>query len=382
MHHFLFTRNLSNWCVQVEIFQSYSDTVISVGLSHMPSNDGIFSVSDIAVGIDVLTENGHENSTPTLRASLSTGHVLPSEFEFVSSIAGHACAFKFRGASSVSHVSSIIEQARGALDASVAAVMFVLFGLLSFSFFVLFSVCVPSSVIPFVPALGSVLFLQVLLPFVGFAMAMTDVDRDAMKRVPPKNDQAITFARKEGWKLYIILILKAVPPALLPQLFHLIVFGELLIHFEPDVVSLHCSQAKNWVDIVRCDSLKDYSGPAKITSGIVVLGQLALCAIVSSAGFVNRLKPLWEHPPWDRNHVWVVSLVLCLGLIVIYSITSVPYDVAAALPWYFYIISVILPILCLGWIEACKTAEIKLEKRAEKLRRLQFETRLGAWSPK
>lgn len=134
-------------------------------------------------------------------------------------------------------------------------------------------------------------------------MAMSDGDRDAMKRVPPKNDQKITFARKEGWKFYTIIVLKAVPPALLPQLLHLIVFGELLVYFEPDVVSSSCPGASNWVDIVRCKDLKDYSGPSKIDSGILVLVQLALCVIVASAGFLSRMEPLLDHPPWVRSFV-------------------------------------------------------------------------------
>ena len=310
------------------------------------------------------------------------GHILPAELDFVSSIASHACAFRFRGASSLSYIPSILRQARSALEAVVSAAVFMIFGFLSFSFFILFSVCVPSTIIPFVPTLGSVLLLQVVLPTIGFTMAMSDADRGIMSLVPPKNDQSVTFARKEGWKIYTIMVLKSVPPALLPQLLHFIVIGELLIHFEPEFVSSNCSGGNNWVDIVRCKSLKDYSGQAKIASGVIVLGQLALCAIVSSAAFVGRLEPLLESYPWERNHSWVVSMLFSLGVTVIYMVVSVDLKAVDALPWYFYVLAAVMPFLCLVWIEVCKKTEIKLEKRAEKLRRLQFETRLGAWSPK
>ena len=357
--------------------------MIAVGISHLPQNDSIFSVADIAVGIDILTETVGENTSSSSDADgLSAEHVLPAELSFVSSIAAHSCAFRFRGTTSVSHMSSILEQARGALEASVAAATFVLFGFLSFSFYVLFSVCLPSTVIPFLPTLGSVLYLQVLLPFLGFTMGLSNADRDAMKHVPPKNEQSITFARKEGWKLYTIVVLKGVAPALLPQLLHLIAFGELLLHFEPDLVSSSCPGASNWIDIVRCEAIKNYTGAAKISSGVLGLGNLALCAIISSAGFVGRLESFLDHPPWQRNHAWVVSLLVSLTLTVGYIGLSVHDGVAAALPWYYYLLAVTLPLLCLGWIEAFKRSEMKLESRAEKLRRLQFETRLGAWSPK
>ena len=183
-------------------------------------------------------------------------------------------------------------------------------------------------------------------------MAMSDGDSDIMKRVPPKNDQQITFARREGWKLYTIVILKAIPPALLPQICHFIAFGELLLQFESDVVDSRCPGAQNWVHIVRCDDLKDYSGPAKIASGILVMMQMILCVTVSSAGFLSRLEPLLEVAPWKRNRAFVVCLVLSLSVTIIYSVIAVNLDVRHALPWYYYILVVIMPFLCLIWVEA------------------------------
>jgi magnesium-transporting ATPase (P-type) len=362
----------------VDIFQDYSDTVISVGLSHLTSNDKIFSVADIAVGIDTLCCS----DTSSTNGDVASGHVLATELEFVSSIAARSCAFRFRGDSSVAHIATVIEQSRTALEAAVAASSFVLFGFLSYSFFVLFSVCVPSTLLPYIPVLGTVLFLQGVLPALGFVMAMSNGDTDIMKRVPPKNDQSVTFARKEGWKLYTIVILKAIPPALLPQVLHLIVFGELLLHFEPDLAADSCPGAASWVDVVRCKDLQEYSGPAKISSGILVFTEMALCVVVASMGFLSRMETLFEHPPWKRNVAWVICLPACIAFIILYGVNAVDLDIREALPWYYYLLVVILPLLCLVWVETCKKSEARFESRAEKLRRLQFETRLGAWSPK
>lgn len=317
-----------------------------------------------------------------LNGNLSKDHVLLPELEFVSAIAARSCAFRFHGANSVSHVTTIIEQGRASLNAAVSASLFVLYGSLAYSFFVLFSVCVPSTNLPYIPVMGTVLFLQFLLPGLGFTMALSDGDDDCMKRVPPKNDQNVTFAQKEGWRFYINITLKVIPTALLPQIQHLICFGELMIHFEPELVETECDGAGNWLAIVRCDGLRNYSGPAKISAGILVLGQLALCVIISSAGFLSGLKSLVEEPPGKRNRAWVLASIISVGVIVVYITSALSVNAYEALPWYYYVLNILLPFFCLAWVESCKKSEIKSEQRADKLRRLQFETRLGAWSPK
>lgn len=364
----------------VEIFQDYNDTVISVGLSHLPRNDRIFSAADIAVGIDVIPDPPQSPGD-----NIATGHVLAPELRFVSSMAARSCVFRFPGAASISHISTIIEQGRIALDASLAASVFVMFGFVAYSLFILFSVCVPSTVTPYIPVLGTVLFLQFLLPGLGFTMALSDGDKNVMNRVPAKNDQSASFVRKDEFRLYGMVVLKALPSALLPQIFHFLVFGELLLHNEPLLVSTKCPGASSWVHIVRCQGLKSYSGPSRLASGLLVLEILALCVTVSSAGFLSRIEPLYERSPWKRNSTWVVSICLALLMNVIYCYYSAEFrdiDAAGALPWYFYLLCVVFPFLCLAWIELCKRHEIRQERRADMLRRLQFETRLGAWSPK
>jgi hypothetical protein len=165
----------------VEIFQQYSDTVVVVGLSHLPWNGDIFSVADIAVGIDVLNNVGTDSKDGGNNSPSAGSKMLAFELEFVSAISSHACAFRFVGAASLSHLSDIIEVGRAALAGSTAAAVFLVSSSLSFSFFALFSVCAPSTTIPFVPTLGAVVYLQIVLPLVGLAMAMTKSQEGTMK---------------------------------------------------------------------------------------------------------------------------------------------------------------------------------------------------------
>jgi hypothetical protein len=227
------------------------------------------------------------------------------------------------------------------------------------------------------------LYLLFFLPLLSASIAMgLDGNKDLMEQVPPKNDETIIFGRREGSMFYTMVTCKAIFPALLSQIFHLIAFGELLISFEPDLVASACPGALNWVGVVRCEGISDYSGKAQTSSGNIAFVQFVLCIIVSSGGFVCRSNSLAEQNPLRYNHVWIFSVWLVIVLLVLYAAMTISDGSASALPWYYFLLAAMTPFLCLLCVEICKHPEIKLQRRAEKLRRLQFETRLGAWSPR
>ena len=371
----------------LEVFQEHHDTVLAIGIAHLPRNHGIFAAADIAVGIDVLGDNNawyfDDNSLPSSIDNCSPAdRVAMAELEFVSAIATHSCAFRFHGVGSLSHLSSFIEEGRAALEASISAGIFLLSGTLSFSFFVLFSACATSTTLPYVPTIGAAVYLQLLLPMVGLSMALTRGGKETMKQVPPKNDPSQTFGPKQGLLFYQMVLLKALMVAVPPQLLHLIAFGELVIHLEPELVETSCQGADRWFTVIRCEALREYSGPARISSGITVFAVFTMSSIVASASYVSRFAPIQEQLPWERNLAWLVAVIVAALITVIAAALATENGTAAALPWYFYIISISIPGLCIVWNEYCKAKEAKREIRAEKLRRLQFETRLGAWSPK
>lgn len=383
----------------LEVFRDYHDTVLAIGIAHLPWNDEIFATADIAVGIDVLGDKNtcyfEENNCGTTSSADSTSRssspttedrMATAELEFVSAIASHSCAFRFRGVGSLSQLSSLIEQGRASLEAATSACIFLLSSSLSFSLFVLFAACSPSTSLPFVPSLGAVVYLQLLQPIIAMSMAFTKGGEDAMSRVPPKNDSTQPFGHRDGFFLYEMLLLKSLMLSLPPQLLHLIAFGELVIHFEPDLVESKCDGADRWYQVIRCDALKEYSGPARISSGIAVFAVFVMSSVVTSASFVTRFESIKGRRklPWEQydNHVWLGAVVVASVITVVAAILSTERGTASVLPWYFYVIAVCIPILCLIWNAYWKEKEAKREIRAEKLRRLQFETRLGAWSPK
>lgn len=368
----------------VNIFQDYSDTVIAVGLSHLPQNDGIFSTADIAVGIDVLSDGEPAVSlkTGSDRSNGSSPTVIDAELELASAISSHACVFRFRGASSISHLSAIIEQGRASLQAATAGVVFFLSSSLSLSLFVLFATCTPATTLPHIPVMGVVIFLQVVLPSMGLSIAFSDNSPGTMKQVPSKNDTKITFGRREGFMMYQAVVLKSILPSILCQPLHLVVFGELLLSFEPELVLAKCGSPDGWHDVIRCNALKDYSGPARTSSGVCVLGVFVLLNIVVSVTYIDRFESILHNPPWKRNDTWIPLACFLSAATVVVTAMAVHEKTAAALPWYVYILVIALSVVCIVWNEHWKKVEARVVTRSEKLRRLQFETRLGAWSPK
>jgi hypothetical protein len=361
----------------VETFQEYHDTVIAVGLSHLPRNFGIFSTADLSVAIDVFTESIEDAMPPQNCGSKFSYHrILPSEVTFVSAISAHPCVFRLKSATAISHIPSIIAQGRASLEGAIAAVHFYLAASLSFSFYMLFCVCSVSTAVPFVPTLGAVCYHLVLLPIIGFTIAWSKADKDSMHRVPPKNDQTVTFGRNENW--YKSAILKSIPPAFFPQLLHLVAYGELMIKFELDFVRENCSESigvGDWAFLLRCVALKEYSGVARTSAGALVLAELIICTVVASATFVHGTIPIQELPPWHGNRVWIYSVLLGILLVAAILLGTLEKGSLSALPWYFYLIALVMPPACLAWNEMCKRSDRKHELRAEKLRRLQFETR-------
>ena len=400
----------NNTAEMLGVFQAYHDTVLTIGLSHLSQNECIFSTADMAIGVDILCEDfdpESESAEPqgdsessssgngsgeevaadnTIGRNYSRASVLPDETLFVSSIVAHSCILNLRGTAAISHVPDIIASGRAALDSSSVAGLYATTGYVSYAFMVLFCPFSATTSIPFVPALGSLLFLQFLLPSLGLSLAATDPDKQSMDRVPPKNDESIVFARGEGRRLFQHTCIRALIPAIAAHFVHLIGFGSLMLHFERaflfagDCGAL--SGGLNWRNVARCDAVRQYSGPVKDWAGSLMLAELALCVVVLSASFLSRTEFIKDKNPWRSNRLWGWGLFASLLLIVFYLVATLDNGVWGALPWYFYIVAIIMPPLGLLASEFVKKSDQWQENRAEKLRRLQFETRLGMWSPK
>lgn len=370
----------------VNVFQEYNDTVLSVGLSHLSGNQEIFSRADIAIGVDVLAEDISFNNIDTNVHALNA--LQPHEIAFVTSISAHSSVFNLHRTATC-HFVEIIRIGRVCLEAATSGASFALSGNLSFSIFIFLCPCTAATAVPMIPTLGSFMYAQVLLPLIGLSMASTDDAKDFMTRVPPKNDPAVKYSLRSNMRPYLSVLLRAAIPAIIPQFLYLIVLGELMWEFDSPFVKDFCLDGDKAEyrkppisSIIRCEALRDYSGPAVQSAGTISLAALAICTCVASASYVLRTESIRSEPPWKRNHLWLGTLTLSFILIAVYMALVLEEGSMTALSWYFYLLFFVTPFGCLYFCEAVKKIDQRHEKRAVMMRRLQFETRLGMWSPK
>jgi len=378
----------------VNVFQEYNDTVLALGLSHISSNDETFSVSDLSIGIDILMDANSLKCDISRYCSTSFPEknpfesILPEEIYFVSSLVAHSCVLNLPCQSFVVHLSEIIAKGRISLDHGISAGVFLMTGYLSFTFFIILGPCTASSAVPYIPSVGSLFYLMFVLPLISFAISLSGPYTDLMDRVPIKNDETIIFASGERTRLYLHTVCRALLPSIAPHILYLATLGSLLIKIEPDFLIENCGftaqhlENLDWPFVIRCDALREYSGTAKIMSGNLMIAELVLCSLLLSTSFVFRSIPLIKLYPWNFNKIWTFSMIVCISLLVLYLAVTLEDGTISYLPWYYFLLAILIPFLCLMISEILKQRDIKQEKRAAMLRRLQFETRLGMWSPK
>lgn len=411
----------------VQIFQKYHDTVLSLGLSHRSRNERTFSNADLSIGVDVLSEEinksinsyyvySHSSSKNNEKnIKLNTNALLPSEVEFASSVISHSCVFNLKGSISTTFIPKIISHGREALEATIASGLFFMNGCFSMTFLIVFSslvtVCSPSAHMVYISPLGCIFYLQILLPFIGIIISMSEADKESMNRVPCKNDENIVFGQETYRRLCTYQIVRSFPPVFFAIILYLISYGELFLAYEKKQKKDHdqnynfdkwcgsnsIEKINNWYSLLLyCHydaSSPTYVGPASSFASSLTLAYMAFCIVISSAGFVFRTQSIFSSGSplsfiargrWhSSSKTWLKGSMFSLILIALYVIFTLerPFS-TSILPWYFYFIFFMSPIVCLLFGEYIKKRDRKHETRAVRLRRLQFETKLGQWSPK
>ena len=310
----------------------------------------------------------------------SINHLIHEDISFVSAIASHACVFKLSGDHFLTYMPKILSRGRAALEAGISSVLFSFTSYLSFALFTTFCSITISTAMPSPPALGCVLILYVLIPLLSISLCFTCPDKKCMDRVPPKNDSKVTFATMERSRLFICSFGKALLPAFASQILFLWSFAHIMLKTEAQFLSENCGAdilRAPLVIVIRCDALTLYSGPAKHLSEYIMLFEFALCITVYSGSFLYRSAAVTSVNPWRINNIWTMAMIVCIALILSLGVLTNP-----SVSWSMFLFSVILPIMSLVMCEVIKAKEMWHLKRSDTFRRLQFETKLGMWSPK
>lgn len=123
-----------------------------------------------------------------------------------------------------------------------------------------------------------------------------------------------------------------------------------------------------------------------------MLLMIGLCIVTSSCGYLYRCESMFKLSPF-RNVMWVgaASVLLCLQFaisalrarIVGADGVTLWHFVSQSVPWTFWAIVLgVWPLIIIAVDEAIKTHDKRHLVRYNKFLRMQFDTRLGMWSPK
>jgi hypothetical protein len=302
------------------------------------------------------------------------------DISFVCAVVSHSCVFKLSGDHFLTCMPKILNRGRAALDAGISSVLFSFTSYISFSMLTAFCSITISTAVPCPPGFGAVLLLYVLIPLLSISLCFTSPDKQCMDRVPPKNDSNVTFAHGERLRLFISSLGKALLPAIASHILYLWSFAQIVLKTDAQFLSDHCGinmLGASPIILIRCDALKFYSGPAKFLAECIMLLEFALCLTIYSSSFLYRTAIVTSVNPWRINHVWSLTMLFSIGLILLLGSGAFPF-----MSWSIFVAAMILPILSLVICETIKRKEMWYLKRSDTFRRLQFETKLGMWSPK
>lgn len=318
----------------IDIFKENIDTVLVLGCSHRAKNMQIFGSSDVSIGVNVDSEISEDNPS-----SVKEG------LEFASSVITRDCFFNIE-LSALPHLHDIIEISRASLEAATAATQFIIVCSLSLTILTLLCSCTPNTDNIYVDGAGAIIFLLLLSPALAVGIAFGDGDSESMRRCPIKTDPTMIFpGRKELTKRSFGVASRALFNAL----------GSFA------------------VGLIVISSGSDDKAP------LLILLELCLCTIIGSFGSLYRADVFWVETGWKANHIYLSLVASSLAVCIILTF-SLAGSAGNTTLWPFFFVWPFAALLVGELIK--KQVEKVIFDRAALLRRLEFETRLGMWSPR
>ncbi|TMW61091.1 hypothetical protein Poli38472_014552 [Pythium oligandrum] len=378
----------------ISIFQENDEVVLGVGSSLRASNAALFSKADVAVAL----QTGH----PTLfDEPLPHGKDLSmlteDDLELSQILNTLTCSFSVDGAdSSAAGLTQLIELIR--LGRCVLAnfhqmMAFIFVSQLFLATIILVSYLAP---FPFVPQLScSSIFwvLWVLVPALSLPMLASPEEKDVMKRTPRKNEEVVLHESLPRLATYFIC--RHIPAVFLAIFVFESALGLSLSANRdklPDKYNTH-----TWVDFMFSSSLLlQRPRPPVLTAAIdraegAMSLMIGLALISASTSYLYRFESVFFASPL-RNRMWMgVAATLLLIQIAVSTLRaglvgadglSLGTFVTQVVPWHGWVVVCSWPSVSLLLDELVKKSDRHYLKRYYKFLRMQFDTRLGMWSPK
>ena len=394
------------------IFHDYYESVLCVGSAFRSTNAQLFRRADLSISFEGLPGMPYTSSLPPY----STTKLSVADARFNEDIISLYCAFSLRhGGSSKSNekekrvsvtiLIDLVREGRRLLCCLYQMVALAAMILITSALLLLVSRIIPvhakalSSL-----GLDAVLWIiWVVLPLLCLSLLHTPADTAILTRCPYKNQ--VIQKTVETYRTLSYFSLRCVPTVVFCLYIHARAVITLLDQI-PEVMSacqvntegsiagdhyspLHRESTGGWWKLLNCHFVsQEFS--SDVTNALhqaddLMLASLVLMLVIHSASLLYRTSALTVDNPF-HNVPWVISCIIVLGLQAAHlvlrgwrrgSLLSI-----AGIGWDVWLVIAIGPCFALLIGEYAKRQDKKVFDKAVRFLRLQFDTRLGTYSPK
>ncbi|KAG0251334.1 hypothetical protein BG011_007717 [Mortierella polycephala] len=318
----------------IKIFQDYGEVVCCIGSSLNIDSVASFARADISVGMEPI----RMHSRPEAR----------SAFSLAAKINSLPCGLTMHSETSLYALTQVVREARRLLNSQRQGIVFMIASFMSISLLLLVTYCF---LLPPAFAGYHILWMMwVIIPILTLSFFFSPHEPDTMTMMPSKNvlplrDLKRTLQLYDGQDGYSFLFNS---------------FGD-------GKTWLNWTEVEQWALLYA----QNYT--------LVIWVWYMVCM---SSTFMSRTLPVSTFKPW-KNRVWIGACVTCLVFQFAFCIISLfkGPDRKQNIPWWFFVISFLWPIVFLPIQEIVKARDLKECVRAQKLAKLEFNTKLGMHSP-
>ncbi|OQS05388.1 hypothetical protein THRCLA_02470 [Thraustotheca clavata] len=374
----------------ISIFQEYNEVVLGVGTSIRESNVPLFSKADLSIAFE-----GNPNTL--FGDELPKGSNLPTfsdaDMELSQILNTLTCCFTIRDFSpnraSPTVLIELIRLGRLMLTNFTQLITYIFVMQLFVATILLLAYLVPFPEVAQLSCVSILWLLWIVVPSLSLSMLSSPADHAIMTRTPPKNE-ALDWSELPIYRVSGYFLLRCLPSAMFLMFVFQCFFGLSL------QMSSRDPPLENWWDHAWGDQdLFVHPRPARINAALdraegMMLFGMGVFIIVTSSGHLYRSDSIFIESPL-RNKPWlcvcIILFLLQIGISIarigLIGIDGIEFNTFLHfVPWYYWFALSVWPFLVIGIDELVKRHDHKLVVRYYKFLRMQFDTRLGMWSPR
>jgi hypothetical protein len=275
-------------------------------------------------------------------------------------------------------------------------------------------------------------FQIVILFFVTLPMLITNTHNSLIKQTQCKNDKYSNVNNSDIHRFWLILYGRTIPIGFVCYVMKIWSFGLYLMQTEKDLRLSSSSSSTTtppqvgdddliaqpqgdddlldsnfhychrlheglkWYDYLWCQEIENdrhlnleyqkHLHYAHVSSHMIMMLFLLLNVLVQSSSFLFRTKSILVLSPIKNNKYWFIGCLLAFIFHVLYSLVYLYLIIGKLdfkyLTWELFLCMVIFPFVGLFLYEEIKAYDAKSYDRFMRFLQLEFDTRLGMYSPR